>query len=152
MQRPQKSVLRAYTYLFLLGYVGGHRFYMKKPGSALFMIFLFLAGAGLVAAGYALDETDYLYGGLACWALVASVMLVDLVMIPGMIEDLNDTGEDRKWAAMTGNLDPSFQATLRQAGRAEDLDAPRKSALPDDYKRPWKQGKSDAETYHLGED
>ena len=108
MERPQKSVLRAYAYLFLLGYVGGHRFYIRKPGSAIFMIFMFLLGIALVVAGHLQTEPDYTYAGYAAWGVVLAIMLVDLVMMTGMIEDLNDTGEDRKWAALTGNLDPSF--------------------------------------------
>ena len=152
VHRPQKSVLRAYMYLFLLGYVGAHCFYLKKPGMGLVSIMLFLIGAGLVATGFFTDRDDYIYGGFAAWAIVLTMMVADLVMIPGQIEELNDTGEDRRFAAMTGNLDPSFQATMRHAGLDDKADAPRKSALPDDMKRPWKQEKTEAATYKPGDD
>ena len=153
MDRPQKSVLRAYVYLFLLGYVGGHRFYMRRHGSAIMMIFFFVAGAGAAIFGWLQEDKEFLYGGALGLTVVGAMMLVDLVMIPQMIEGLNDPdGSDRRISMIGANLDPSFQATMRRAGREEEDDRPRKSALPEGYERPWKQKKDETEHYRPGED
>ena len=47
---------------------------------------------------------------------------------------------------------PSFQATLRHAGRDAPDDRPRKSALPEDYERPWHKKSNQSDVYKPGED
>ncbi len=153
MERPEKSLLKAYVFLVLLGFVGAHRFYLKRPGTGLFLCLLTIACIGAVIAGNVLEDQEIVYVGYIAGALCLSVMLVDLVTIPSMVDLLNGVdNDDTRMAVIAGNLDPSFQATLRQAGREEDLDAPRRSAIPDDFDRPWKREKRKTDTYRPGED
>ena len=154
VERPQKSVLKAYVLLFLLGVLGGHRYYMKRPGTGLGIAVLSIVSIGLlvVALGQE-DSKSFLYGAYLCGALVLAALIADIIMIPGMIEELNNPGEERRISVIAGNLDPSFQATLRHAGREASNDKPRKSALPEDYVRPWhKKKETETDIYRVDGD
>lgn len=143
VERPEKTVLKAYVLLALLGALGVHRFYMKRPGAGLFMAVMTIVAVGSYVTGLIQEQSDLMYLGYFCGAVVVSIMIVDLVMIPGMIEELNNPSDDRRISLIAGNLDPSFQATMRHAGREEPGDGPRKSGLPEDYVRPWHKKKED---------
>jgi TM2 domain-containing membrane protein YozV len=76
----KKSVGVAYLLWFFFSYIGGHRFYLKRTGSAIAMLLIFVASAVLtiVVVGYL---------GLfviGIWALV------DAFLIPGMARDYNN--------------------------------------------------------------
>lgn len=71
----KKSAGVAYLLWFFTGYLGGHRFYLGRIGSAIGMIALFLVGA--VSAYFVVGL--FLLLGLAIWSLV------DAFLIPGMI-------------------------------------------------------------------
>ena len=152
MDGPEKSLVKAYVLLLLLGCVGAHRFYLKRPGTALAMIILTMACAGLIVFGTLQEDQELIYTGYFCGALCVSIMIVDLLSIPTWVDNLNGADDDTRMAVIAGNLDPSFQATLRQAGREDDPDAPRRSAIPDDYDRPWKRADKETETYKPGQD
>ena len=151
VKRPQKSVLRAYAWLLPLGLFGAHRFYLKKPGKGLAFAFGTVAGSAAALYGYAQDHSDILYLGMFIGFFVIAAMLVDFIALPGMVEEFNNPGEDRRLAAIAGNLDPSFQATMRHVGRDEP-DQPRKSKLGDDYVRPWHKDRQDDGNYRPGDD
>ena len=152
VERTEKSVLRAYIYLALLGVLGVHRFYLKRPGSGLFIAVLTVTAVAGYSVGTLQDQRDMIYLSYFCIAIVAAILLTDLVMIPGIIEGMNDRGEDRRMSVIAGNLDPSFQATMRQAGSEHTEDRPRKSALPEDFERPWKTQKKQSDVYRPGEE
>ena len=44
-----KNMLLAYVLWYFLGIIGGHRFYMKKTGSAIAMLILSITVIGLIA-------------------------------------------------------------------------------------------------------
>jgi len=155
VERPRKSVLSAYLWLIALGVLGAHRFYLRRPGTGLAIALLFLAGPVLYLTGTDLDDKRLIFAALGAWALVISAVLADLAMIPGMVEAENGEAEDRRAAVISGDLDPSFQATLRRAGRTDEADAadaPRKSALPDDYERPWRRAEPAPKKYRPGDE
>ena len=151
MERPKKSVLRAYMWLILLGVVGAHRFYLKRSSTGLLYAMLSGIAVACFLVGTFGDQADILYASYFVGAFVIAGLLVDFVSIPGMIEDLNNPGEDRRLAVISGNLDPSFQATARSVGR-DDPDKPKKSALPDDYERPWQKKQTKSDVYRPGDE
>lgn len=78
-ESSKKSTGIAYLLWFLTGGVGGHRFYLKRPGSAVAMIALTILGWGLLAVYVG----GFLLLALGLW------LLVDAFRIPGMVADLN---------------------------------------------------------------
>jgi TM2 domain-containing membrane protein YozV len=77
-----KSIVLAYLLLFFVGYLGGHRFYLGRPYSAVTQLILFLLGWVLhfVLIGYPMLLT------LLIW------LIVDAFLIPGIIQ------EHKEWA------------------------------------------------------
>jgi len=75
----KKSALVAYVLWFFVGMFGGHRFYLKKTGSALFMLIGTIASIVL---------TFVLIGFLGL-AIIGLWVLVDAFLIPGMVEEHN---------------------------------------------------------------
>lgn len=132
-------MVTAYGLLLTLGYVGAHRFYLGRPASGILITAITALSLALLWAGYTKDAEKSLYAGAILGAGVVSFMLVDLFMIPGIIEAREKREKEVKVSPMMGNLDPSFQATMRAAreGREDDQNAPRRSALPEDFERPW---------------
>ncbi len=76
---PPKSVAIAYLLWFFLGGFGIHRFYLRKPQTAVIMLIL-------TVAGYIL--TFVVVGFLLLWA-VGIWWIVDAFLIPGMIREAN---------------------------------------------------------------
>lgn len=77
-----KSIVLAYLLLFFVGYLGGHRFYLGRPYSAVTQLLLFLMGWVLhfVLIGYPILLA------LLIW------LIVDAFLIPGIIQ------EHKEWA------------------------------------------------------
>lgn len=75
-----KSAGIAYALWFFTGYLGGHRFYLGKTGTAVTQLVLFILGA----------LTAVLAVGLFLIAIVAIWVLVDAFLIPGMIKEDRD--------------------------------------------------------------
>lgn len=75
----KKSVFVAYLLWFFLGGVGAHRFYLKRTGSAIAMLVIWLLSWPLllIAIGY--------LGFLA----IGIWWLVDAILIPGIVRDFN---------------------------------------------------------------
>lgn len=152
MEQPEKSLVKAYVLLVLFGCVGAHRFYLKRPGTGLMMALLTIACGALITYGTMQEDQEIVYTGYFVGALCVSVMIVDLMSIPTWVDTINGVEDETRMAVIAGNLDPSFQATMRHAGRDDDPDAPRRSAIPDDYDRPWKRDNQETETYKPGQD
>ena len=68
-QEEKKSLAVTYVLWGVVGPFGGHRFYLEKTGSAVAMLILTLTVIGLIAT-------------FIWW-------IVDAVLIPGMVKDLN---------------------------------------------------------------
>lgn len=75
----KKSVLIAYVLWFFLGFLGGHRFYMGKTGTAIAQLLMFLS---------AIVTSVILIGGLIFIALIIWV-LIDAFRIPGWVTAYN---------------------------------------------------------------
>lgn len=96
----KKSTGIAYLLWFLTGGVGGHRFYLKRPGSAIGMIALTVLGWSLLVAYIG----GFLLLALGIW------LLVDAFRIPGMVAEIN------------GDLMKRLNATANSpAGVADEL-------------------------------
>lgn len=70
----EKSLIVSYLLWLFLGGVGGHRFYLGRPGSALLLLMLNVAGWATIALGI----------GLIFLALAGLWLFIDLFLIPGM--------------------------------------------------------------------
>ena len=72
-----KSIVLAYLLLAFVGYLGGHRFYLGRPFSAVTLLVLFLIGYVLriVLVGYVILSVVLIW------------MVIDAFLIPGMIQD-----------------------------------------------------------------
>lgn len=75
----KKSVGIAYLFWFFLCFVGAHRFYLGKTGSAVAMLVLTLASFVLMIVGVGF----LIFGAVGIWALV------DAFLIPGMVQEHN---------------------------------------------------------------
>lgn len=75
-----KSAGIAYALWFFTGYLGGHRFYLGKTGTAVAQLILFILGV----------LTSLLFVGLILLAVVGIWVLVDAFLIPGMIRSDKD--------------------------------------------------------------
>lgn len=76
-----KSPLLAYLLLIFVGAFGIHRFYLGRTGSGIAMLLLAIIGAFTLPIGIGL----VLLAALGIW------MLVDLFLIPGMVNQQRDT-------------------------------------------------------------
>lgn len=75
-----KSPLLAYLLLIFVGGLGIHRFYLGRTGSGVAMLLLLILGAVTLPIGVGL----ILLLALGIW------MLVDLFLIPGMVNQQHD--------------------------------------------------------------
>ncbi|WP_416898137.1 MAG: TM2 domain-containing protein [Minwuia sp.] len=84
-QANAKSVLVTYVLWFFLGWLGLHRFYLGRIGSAIFMFLLWGIGTALavILIGYLL---------LIPWAIW---WFIDIFLIPGMVAAENNRVVDR---------------------------------------------------------
>lgn len=76
----KKSVGVAYLLLFFLGYLGAHRFYLGKTGTAVAI--LILTGLGFLLSA--------IFIGVFVLLIPAIWLLVDLFLIPGMVRQYNN--------------------------------------------------------------
>lgn len=76
----KKSVVVAYILWFFFGIVGAHRFYLKRTGSAVAMLAIFVVSIVLSVVGIGFLG----YGVLGLW------VLIDAFLIPGMTRDYNN--------------------------------------------------------------
>ena len=76
----KKSVLVAYLLWFFFGALGAHRFYLKRTGSGLIMLVIFIATAVFSVVGLGF------FGAIA----LAIWILVDAFLIPGIARDYNN--------------------------------------------------------------
>lgn len=79
VNRKGKSMLLGYILLIFLGSLGIHRFYLDKTGSAVAILILTILGW----------LTAVLLVGFIFLAIVGVWLLVDLFLIPGMVESQN---------------------------------------------------------------
>lgn len=75
-----KSPLLAYLLLIFVGGLGVHRFYLGRTGSGIAMLVLAILGAVTLPIGV----------GLLLLAVLGIWMLVDLFLIPGMVNKQRD--------------------------------------------------------------
>jgi len=140
VSRPRKSLLKVYLLWLLLGGLGAHRFYLGRPGAGLMYALIGIGGAALYSTGVTEANERMQLVGIIAGGMVAAGLLVDLFMIPGMVERLNNPGREGGSFILPGaNLDPSFQATVKRAGLEERPERPRKSRIPEGYVMPWRQ-------------
>ena len=78
-EATRKSVGIAYLLWFFFGTLGGHRFYMKKTGSAVTMLIITLVSIPLT----------FIFVGFIGIAATAMWALVDAFLIPGWISSHN---------------------------------------------------------------
>lgn len=76
----KKSVGVAYILWFFVGSLGGHRFYLKRTGSAAAMLIIFIFSFLLSFVGV----------GLFGFAVIGIWALVDAFLIPGMARAYNN--------------------------------------------------------------
>jgi TM2 domain-containing membrane protein YozV len=72
-----KSIGASYLLWFFVGYLGGHRFYLGRKGSAIAMLLLTVFGVLLSFVGV----------GLVFLGIVGVWALVDAFLIPGMVAE-----------------------------------------------------------------
>jgi TM2 domain-containing membrane protein YozV len=75
----KKSVLVAYLLWFVFGYLGGHRFYLGRTGSAMLMLALCALSALLTVVTL----------GILGFFLIGIWWLIDAFLIPGMVAGYN---------------------------------------------------------------
>lgn len=90
-----KSIGASYLLWFFVGYLGGHRFYLGRKGSAIAMLLLTVFGVLLSFVGV----------GLVFLGIVGVWALVDAFLIPGMVaEQKNKVRNDLlQQALLSGN-------------------------------------------------
>ncbi|MBB4006968.1 TM2 domain-containing protein [Allorhizobium taibaishanense] len=72
-----KSMGGSYALWFFVGYLGGHRFYLGRKGSAITMLLMTIVGWLLAVVGV----------GLILLAAVGLWLLIDAFLIPGMVAE-----------------------------------------------------------------
>ncbi|THF50934.1 TM2 domain-containing protein [Allorhizobium terrae] len=86
-----KSIGASYLLWFFVGYLGGHRFYLGRKGSAIAMMLLSIFGVILSVVGI----------GFILLIVVGVWALVDAFLIPGMVaEQKNKVRNDLLQQAM----------------------------------------------------
>ena len=76
----RKSIFLSYVLWFFLGGLGLHRFYLQRTGSAVILILLTIFSVATALA----------YIGLVGLVIVGIWLLVDLFLIPGMVNSWNN--------------------------------------------------------------
>lgn len=90
-QKRSKNIWIAYVLWFFFGGLGGHRYYLNRVPSAIFMTALLVAGLlmlPLFGFGFVL------LAPLAIWAVI------DAFLIPGMVNRFNSEIESRIMSAV----------------------------------------------------
>lgn len=95
----RRSMALAYVAWLFFGVFGAHRFYLKRYNSASAMLALsvgpyvaaFIVGfiAGLLGWGRGVDDTAVDAVTSLCHMVLAGWMIVDIFLIPGMVESYN---------------------------------------------------------------
>jgi TM2 domain-containing membrane protein YozV len=75
----KKSIAVAYLLWFFLGWLGGHRFYLERTGSAIAMLLVTLISL----------FTMFFFIGLLGLFVIGIWALVDAFLIPGWLRDYN---------------------------------------------------------------
>jgi TM2 domain-containing membrane protein YozV len=75
----KKSVGVAYLLWFFVGYLGGHRFYVGKTGTAIIQLLLSIVGACTAMFGIGL----FVIGCVGLW------ILIDAFLLPGIVRSHN---------------------------------------------------------------
>lgn len=83
VSRKGKNMLLAYILLIFLGTLGIHRFYLGKTGSAITQLVLTLVGWA----------TAVFVIGFVPLFIVGAWVLVDLFLVPGIVNSANDEVE-----------------------------------------------------------
>ena len=113
----KKSALVAYLLLWLLGWLGIHRFYLGRTGSAVGMLcltigasVLLVVGIGAAASGAQAGDAMGVAGGIAiiAYIVVAIWLFVDLFLVPGIVRRYNND--------LIQRLEP-IQGTIFQTGK-----------------------------------
>lgn len=86
-QARQKTNVTAYVLAILLGTVGAHRFYLRKPGTAWAMLLITLAGLPFRLDNHP-GSALIGYGSLL---VICIWVIVDLVFIPETVREINRT-------------------------------------------------------------
>jgi TM2 domain-containing membrane protein YozV len=76
----KKSAVVAYVLWFLFGSVGGHRFYLKRIGTAVTMLLIFVVSIPLAFVGI----------GFVGLGVVWFWVILDAFLIPGIARDYNN--------------------------------------------------------------
>ncbi|GAB4073724.1 hypothetical protein GCM10028778_12270 [Barrientosiimonas marina] len=84
LQRKGKSMLLSYVLLIFLGSLGIHRFYLGKKGSAIAQLCLTVGGW----------LTAILIIGIVALIVVGVWLIVDLFLVPAIVEHQNSLIED----------------------------------------------------------
>lgn len=88
-----KSTAVAYVFALLLGGVGAHRFYLRRPITASVMLVIWVTGLAATGATWGW----YLMAATAVW------VIVDLFLIPGMVQAANARERTPKTELMPRN-------------------------------------------------
>lgn len=81
----KKSMLLAYILWFFLGYLGVHRFYLGRIGSAVAILLITAISSVLV----------FVAVGALGYAVVAVWLFIDIFLIPGIVRRFNNELIDR---------------------------------------------------------
>jgi len=94
LDRKRKSTAVAYIFYFLLGTIGGHKFYLGKPFGGFVYILLLSGGILFSLGGFAsafdpsatADEVSTIFAvSFLPLGLLSILMLIDLVTIPSQV-------------------------------------------------------------------
>lgn len=144
MKQEEKSLITAYVFS-VFGLLGAHRMYLGLWMTAVFMLIGLLIGVVLLVMG--LGSNDPIRISMYSLPLVAMITwwVIDLFLLPGMVDRVNETEEDRKpfVSVAAVNLDPSHSATMRASGASPEMQ--KRNALPEDYVRPWQKEREESE-------
>ncbi|WP_121616633.1 TM2 domain-containing protein [Virgibacillus halodenitrificans] len=90
VSRKGKNMLLSYVLLIFLGTLGIHRFYLGKTGSAITQLVLTILGW----------MTAIFLVGFLLIAVVGIWLLIDLFLVPGMVESSNKELEEQVIASL----------------------------------------------------
>lgn len=91
MRKPKRTLI-AYILWFVLGAVGGHRFYIRKFKSAFAIIAYQCVSMGIEEIWWRYGDHDWLSPDTLFWITMLplfSILIHDAFRIPGWIDDWN---------------------------------------------------------------